>query len=495
MRPRAVATSDNRRPDRVREHVTAAALAEDVVRIKFRGPLAAFMRDQTRMVDLEGALSSGKTTACLTKEYLAAQQYPGQWSLICRFADGDTSTKLIPAWDRVCQQFGELPTWNAKEEFYGFANGSRVYAFGLFQPKAAQRYAKLRGFGGSRIYVDQAEEMPQDFLGELVLRLRQQGYPHQLTLSPNPMGENDWLTEDFPEDNTRPNRKHYSISIFDNAHNLPAEMIQDALAAYPVTHAGHRSKILGKRGLNVTGKPVYGGAFDRSLHVKPYQFNPELALEEGLDFGKHHPCIVWRQRTPYGGVRYLGGIMGQSVYLEDFLPIVKAYRAEWFPNVGEIRTCCDPAGAHGSSQGLRGTGVGVLREHGFSPVWQDGANRPSVRATIMERIAGQMRRRTPMGEAYGINSDPTRWIRVMGDGRPPATWHFLADGDEAGYVWDEHMVSEGSKQYRRADKDGWYEHGQNTKEYLELNFGVQAVPVKAPVQVVRPQPRRPSWAV
>jgi hypothetical protein len=32
-------------------------------------------------------------------------------------------------------------------------------------------------------------------------------------------------------------------------------------------------------------------------------------------------------------------------------------------------------------------------------------------------------------------------------------------------------VSEGSKQYRKAKKDGWYEHGQNAKEYLELNFG------------------------
>src|SRR6185503_6605515 len=48
---------------------------------------------------------------------------------------------------------------------------------------------------------------------------------------------------------------------------------------------------------------------------------------------------------------------------------------------------------------------------------------------------------------------------------------FLTDGFEAGYVWDEHYVSIGSKQIRKPKKDGWYEHGQNCTEYLELNFG------------------------
>jgi hypothetical protein len=59
-------------------------------------------------------------------------------------------------------------------------------------------------------------------------------------------------------------------------------------------------------------------------------------------------------------------------------------------------------------------------------------------------------------------------------------------------VWDEHLVSEGSKQYRKAKKDGWYEHSQNCKEYLELNFGSE--PKKAPEP--EPQPYQPSsvWA-
>lgn len=476
-------------------------LTEDVVRIRIQGPLARFMRDATRFVDLEGALNCGKTTACLVKEFLEAWNNPGIWSFIARFTDGDNDTKLIPAWEAVVAKFGVVLKWNSEEKFYAFPNGpkeddpyvggSRVYSFGLMSPVPMRRYAKLRGLGVSRIYIDQAEELPEDFFGELVQRLRQSGYPHQMTLSPNPMDENSWLATTFPDDNSLPNKAYYSVSIFDNAHNLPPETIEDALSTYPVTHASHRSKVLGQRGLNVTGKPVYAGAFSRDLHVRALPFNPNMPLEVGIDFGKHHPCALFRQRTPYGGVHYLGGLMGQSVFLEDFLPVVLTHINLWYGSDIVRKDCCDPAGSHNNSQGVKVNGVSVLKEHGFHPVWVDGSNRPSVRSALVERLAGQMRKRTPMGEAYAINSDRSKWLRVTADGRPPAQWSFLADGDEAGYVWNEHMVSEGSKKYRVPKKDGWYEHGQNAKEYLELNFGSE--PVKAEEPAPAPYVPASTW--
>lgn len=459
------------------------------------------MRDKTRLIDLEGALNCGKTTACLVKEFLAAHHNPGMWSFIGRFTDGDNDTKLIPAWEAIVEKFGVRLKWNTEEKYYTFPNGpdegspyeggSRVYSFGLMSPVPMRRYAKFRGLGVSRIYIDQAEELPEDFLGELILRLRQDGYEHQLTLSPNPMDENSWLAEFFPPENTTAGRVYYSISIFDNAHNLPAATIEGALSAYPVKHASHRSKVLGKRGLNVIGKPVYGGAFDRKLHFRPLAFNSQMPLEVGFDFGKHHPCALFRQRNPYGGVHYLGGLMGQSVYLEDFLPVVKTHMLLWFGQDVVHQDCCDPAGSHDNSQGVKVNGVSVLKANGFNPKWVDGANRPSIRSGLMERVAGQMRRRTPMGEAYGVNSEPSMWLRVTADGRPPATWHFLVDGDEAGYVWDANLVSEGSKQYRKAKKDGWYEHGQNCAEYLEVNFGSE--PKKAPEPEPTPYVPRSTW--
>jgi len=181
-------------------------------------------------------------------------------------------------------------------------------------------------------------------------------------------------------------------------------------------------------------------------------------------------------RSSLGQVRYLGGILGQQLYLDDFLELVLRYRAQWFPEPIAIKECCDPAGASDTSHGTSGA-VKILREKGIRPVFQPDSNSPAVRLATVERIAAHMRRRAAdRSEAFAINSDSERWLTISEKSTTPD--RFLADGFEAGYVWDEHMVSVGNKQVRKPKKDGWYEHGQNCAEYLELNFGAQPAKVK-----------------
>lgn len=442
---------------------------EITIRIKWRGPISTFLRDQTPEIDLEGALSSGKTTACLWKVRNSTIEFPGIHWFMCRFGDGDTTTKLCPAFEQVCRTAGEVPTWMADELCYVFANGSRVYAFGLKSPDHLSRYSKLRGLGVAGIYNDQTEELPEDFSGELRARLRQPGYPHQLIFSPNPPNVTHWLAKQFPEVSQNPDRKYYAISLYDNAHNLPPETIRALEAAYPPDHAKYRSVIMGKRGLNVIGTPVYEKLFGRRTHVRPIPYQPDGLLYEAWDFGKHHPCVIWGQRPYDGGLHLLAGILGQDIFLDDFIPLILQKRAEWFPVIGGLQACCDPAGSHDNSQGSRYNGVSILQDHGVHVVWKSNSNAPDVRLAMIERLGGHMRKRGLSGEAYGIEADPSRWLRASHAGFEQMG--FLADGCEAGYVWDEHMVSVGNKQVRKAKKDGWFEHGQNCQEYMELNFG------------------------
>jgi hypothetical protein len=477
--------------------VIDAEAPTETVTIKFKGPLSRFMKDRTRFIDLEGALNCGKTTACLTKEFLEAQMNPGIWSFIARFTDGDNDTKLLPAWEAVVAKFGVRLQWNTEEKYYGFPNGpsesdpyeggSRVYSFGLMSPVPMRRYAKLRGLGVSRIYIDQAEELPGDFFGELVLRLRQSGYAHQFTISPNPMGENSWHADEFPVDNSKPNRVYYSISIYDNAHNLPQETLDDVLTTYPTTHASHRSKVLGQRGLNVVGNPVYSGAFYRPTHEGVAEYEPSLPLYVALDFGKHHPCLVAKQISPLGQNRFLGGILGQNLYLDDFLDIALAKLAEWFPDA-MLEWCCDPAGASDTSHGTQGA-LKTLREKGIRPRYRADSNSPLIRNAMIERMAAQMRKRAAdRSEAFMV-SNSHRWIRT--GTRGTVLDRFLADAFEAGYVWDEHMVSVGNKQVRKPKKDGWYEHGMNCSEYLETNFGSLRTP--PPETQAESRARKLTW--
>src|SRR5687767_10335575 len=93
---------------------------EEVIRIRFQGPVAKVLKDRTRFVDVEGALNCGKTTVCLTKEFLAAWDWhPGIWSFIGRFTDGDNDTKLLPAWEAIVETFGVRLEWNTEEKYYG----------------------------------------------------------------------------------------------------------------------------------------------------------------------------------------------------------------------------------------------------------------------------------------------------------------------------------------------------------------------------------------
>lgn len=448
----------------------------------WRGVVSEFVLDRTRLIDFEGAFRVGKTTAALWKVYSSCIEHPGINWLICRYSDEDTHSTLKPPWRAILHQTGTQVVWDSDElcDVFPAVNGksSRVYIRGLKAPDQTSRYSKLRGKTLAGIYNDQTEELPHDVFLEMTGRLSQSGYPHQILLTPNPPDPNHWLAREFPEDNHILGRKYYSASIYANAHNLPDETIKGLEQAYPPSHPKHRSAVLGLRGLNVIGKPVYGGdpekglapAFVRALHERPLVFNPHLALCEAIDFGKHCPCVVFAQFTPYGGIRFLGGVMGQDLYLEDFLPIVKQKRSEWFGDrLLEVQTCCDPAGSHDNSQGVRENGVRVLQDFGFAPRWKDNSNAPDVRLAMVERLAGYMRRRAPDGEAFGIEVNPDRWVLATQSGVRP--WKFLTDGFEAGYVWDDHMISVGSKQMRRPKKDGWYEHGQNCGEYLELNFG------------------------
>jgi hypothetical protein len=457
------------------------------------GPIGRFMQDwDTPEIDIEGALSSGKTTACLHKELIALEKWPGIHSWIGRFGDGETQTKVKPAFEAILRENGFSVNWNSKELCYDFPNRSKCFSYGLKSPDALSRYSKVRGMGVSRIYLDQTEELPEDFSLELRLRLRQQGYPHQLTFSPNPQNVTHWLAAQFPIENTQAGRRHYAVSIHDNAHNLPDELLSAAVIAYPPDHAKYRSVIMGLRGVNVTGIPVYKGAFKRPLHVCLVEFVQELPLLVAIDFGKHHPCAVFAQRPYHGGMHALGGLLGKDLFLDDFLPIVKGVIADWFgecPN--GIQVCCDPAGSHENSQGTRFNGVDIVRRFGFSPHWRDNANAPDVRAGAIESLAALMRRRIPNGEAFAVSSDPDHWQLVDQNG--PKHEPFLADALEAGYVWDEHMVSVGNKQIRKPKKDGWFEHGMNALEYLELAFGADRMTDEAKRRQQAEKSRRPRY--
>ncbi|HKA40261.1 MAG TPA: phage terminase large subunit [Burkholderiales bacterium] len=459
--------------------------AEHALVMRWRGKQWDALVDTTTALDLEGSLRSGKTTCALFKELTAMVDHPGLHTLLARWTEDATQSILKPIWRAILQQAGVVPRWNPLEHYDEFANGSRAYIRGLKSQDERTRYGKFRGLTLARAYIDQAEEVPKDIYLELKARLSQKGYPQQIVITPQAVDYDHWIAKEFPEDNAIPHRRYIALSVYDNAHNLDAETLRNLEETYPLGHPKRRTLIEGRRGMNVIGEPVYAGAFNRRLHERALAFNPALPLEEAIDFGQHHPCWVCRQVDPFGAVLVLGGVQGEDLFLDDFMRTVTRYRGEWFGDVKVLKTCCDPAGTHASSQGLRQTAIELLRTHyprGHAIRTVDNSNAPDVRLAMIEELAATMRRRTSTGEAFGI--DDARWL-VVSSRRGVVAEKILADGAEAGYVWSPHSVSVNHKPTRQPLKDDKYDHAMNCLEYLQLNFSPRR---RGPAPTAAPPP-------
>jgi len=442
--------------------------------LEFHGIHAEILADQTPEIDVEGARMCGKTWVFSAKVHNSCLKYPGIWWLINRYSGTETDNQLRPVFMQVCRMLGSNPVWNGDESAYVFpeVNGlvSKVFAYGLKTQSRDQRYAKIRGSGVGGLWNDQSEELPEDIGTEMRALLRQPGYPHQLLLSPNPPDEEHWLADQFPDDADQPGRKYYRLSLYDNKHNLPAETIERLEKAYPITHAKHKSLILGLRGPNITGIPCYENSFSRDLHVAPLVWDPSSLLLEAYDAGKHHPTWLVAQRSPFGGLRVLGGILGKRLFLEDFLPLVQRYRAEWFETDEQhplrSRVCCDPPLS--AEKSLRFTTVSLLQEAQLRPRWRDNANAPDVREAVIESIGALMKRRSCNAQDFLINADPTRWL--MASHVVVKQTKLFVDGLEGSYVWSPNYVSVGNKTVRQPAMDQWLDGWQRCLENLVLNF-------------------------
>ncbi len=441
----------------------------------WKGPMSAFMEDQTRLIDAEGAFRSGKTTAALWKVYNSCIEQPGIKWLICRFGDGDTQSKLKPPWRDILHRTATTYSWHPDEQYDELSNGSRVYIMGLKASDEAARYAKLRGMTLGGVYNDQTEELPHDVFLELAGRLSQSGVRHQMILTPNPPNEDHWLTKEFPDQSEemekkfKGRRKYYRFSIYDNAHNLPTETIEELEFTYPRGHAKHRSAVLGLRGMNVIGDPVYAGYFNRLVHVnESLEMDRHAPLIEAWDFGHSHPCVVYLQVLSIGRLAVLGAVMGHNVYLEDFAPAVGQVRSQWFPNPMEILSVGDPMGLDVTNQGVQVSKVrDILAASGSFPISQSHANRPEVRYQAIQNVSSYMRHIALDGRpAFQIR--PRDLVVTAGGAKPAA---FVTDGLEAGYVWDTRQVIGSAATIRRPKKDGYYDHAQNGIEYAVLQYG------------------------
>src|SRR5262245_42931397 len=127
-------------------------MPDRLVTMRWKGKHSDALLNQTRELDVEGAIRAGKTTVCLWREFNSAVGFPGIHILLARWTDSGVYGLVLPLWRSICEQGGQKLTWHADEEYDELQNGSRVYVRGLKAQDQTLRYSKLRGLTLARVY-------------------------------------------------------------------------------------------------------------------------------------------------------------------------------------------------------------------------------------------------------------------------------------------------------------------------------------------------------
>jgi hypothetical protein len=439
--------------------------------------LEAVRPDGYRYVELEGSPGSAKSWGGAFLIWKLAYEHPGIQLLYCRYKDQDVRGQLMGIWEQVAVFFPAYlqPTWDPPTESWRFPNGSRCYMHSLKSSEITAVHSKYKGKTLAVIVIEEAAEVPYVHLVGLRERLRQSRtpkgeayrYPLAIVFITNCVDEDHWLAVEFPADNRDPDHLYIRADIYSNAHNLGPDAVAGYELDYPIGHVLRPTKIEGRRGVTLVGKPVYQGYFDRRIHVsRAVHVNPYYPLLEGWDFGHEKPAVVWCQYLAHlGAIQILGAVKGHDVFVETFAPAVLKIRARWFPHQANIQSWCDPAGATNNGGSLH-TPVRLLQDLGVPVRYTQEANDQEVRYAAIQVIAGYMERLGRDGApAFQMHPQCLELVRDGAELRERET-ELLVQAFEVGYIWDEKAISDAHPNIRKPKKGTRFDDLQNSFEYV-----------------------------
>ena len=459
-----------------------------------------------RCWDVEGAARSAKSWGVGFWIWKLAYKYPGIHVFYCRYKDDNLNT-LFEVWSKVAAFFpGYLhPKWNTTFDSWDFSNGSRVYVSSLRVAEAVDAEAvhgKYKGKTIAVVIIEEAQEVPEiNYIG-LKERLSQSRtpdgtpfrYPLKIVLVHNSIDENHWIATEFPlaadgETCTREDHAHIRADLYSNQHNLGPDVMRGYEFDFPRDHPLFNSKISGKRGVTMLGKPVYGPVFRRPIHVHPeVKFTDYYPIIEGWDFGEEKPAVVWWQYLRHrAAIRILGAVKGANLFLELFAPKVLEIRTRLFPHCKEFRSWCDPTGATGNG-GLQYTPVQLLHDLGIparpcreSEGARDG-NDPEVRYKAIQTVAGYMLKQDTSGKPAFRIAPLCIELKQEGSELSEQSSSILVTAFEVGYIWDDKAPSDAHPNIRKPKKRTRFDDLMNAFEYGVIG---ENIPIAPSVQMLQ----------
>ncbi len=291
--------------------------------------------------------------------------------------------------------------------------------------------------------LDEADEIDEEIFDVLASRLRNpyvdSAYYRGMVVT-NPTSRHHWIYKRFTSSN--PDFKLFCAPTKENEANLPANYITGLTSRMSPEMA--KRFVDGQFSFELVGVPVYHPDFVPSIHCGDFQWNKEMAVVRGWDFGFHRPACVWLQVDQDYRIRVLHELLGKDEPIHQFATRVMAESQRVFPDCMAWQDFCDPAGNQKTDKGEE-TSVDIVRDIIGHP--------PSFRRTLILEGVDLIRDR----------------LRTLIGGKPliqiDNRCEIIKEGFYGGYHYDE-------KKPDVICKDGYYEHLMDALRYASIGIGM-----------------------
>jgi len=463
---------------------------EPEIIINFGAPsptLHRFSESRAYMRIIRGPLGSAKTTQCCQEMVRLACSVPPWDNGVRRsrmFAMRNTKSELLSTTIADFQEaFGAVSKFSSPQSGYPYSHITMRLDDGTYvdsilyyihaEGTRAQIESRLRGLNVTFGWFNELKELPFMVVSQAMSRVGR--YPRkdlcQLDYygcigDTNSPDTDHWLYKVLEEQHNpdwdvfhQPpgvlpdgedgyGRRKWRVNPdADNLHNLPNNYYTYALQGK--TEDWIKVNLANQYGFVQDGRPIYGDDFG-DIHVAPVEYNPDLPLVIGADFG-FSPAAAFVQIAPSGTVNIIDEMTSDYMLVPEFGEALKSHINANYPQAKSIQGIGDPSGVKGERLGDR-TELKMISEASGVPFRPAHSNALASRIGAVRTCLQKMHKGQP-----GIRINPHRCPTLI-------------KGFRGGYCFKRVAIL-GADKYKDEPDKNMYSHVHDALQYAFLGLG------------------------